>query len=276
MNAPAYARNAPSPLRAHKTLGAAAALWFVTALLGQCAFVAYVISFYGGAAMARRFDKWNEVLVGGYVRGGFTGNVALSAHLAFAVVITVAGLVQLVPQLRTRAPALHRWNGRLYLVTAFVVTLSGLYAVWTRGSAGGLSMRIAVSGDGLLILLSAALALRHARARRMASHRRWALRTFLLASGVWFFRVGLMLWILAMGGPVGVGKHFDGPFVQAWAFGCYLLPLLVLQLYFHAQARPGATQKYLTAVLVACLAIATGGGMVGALVAMWLPHMGGK
>ena len=69
MNAPAYARNAPSPLRAHKTLGAAAALWFVTALLGQCAFVAYVISFYGGAAMARRFDKWNEVLVGGYVRG---------------------------------------------------------------------------------------------------------------------------------------------------------------------------------------------------------------
>jgi uncharacterized membrane protein len=275
MNAPALARNAPSPSRAHKTLGAAAALWFVTALLGQCAFVAYVVSFYGGTAMARRFDKWNEVLVGGYVRGGLTGNVALSAHLLFAVVITVAGLVQLIPQLRQRAPALHRWNGRLYLVTAFVVTLSGLYAVWTRGSAGGLSMRIGVSGDGLFILVSATLALRHARARRMASHRRWALRTFVLASGVWFFRVGLMLWILVLGGPVGVGDHFDGPFVRTWTFGCYVVPLLVLQLYLYAQAHPGAAQKYLTAVLLACLAIATGVGIVGALLAMWLPHMGG-
>ena len=71
------------------------------------------------------------------------------------------------------------------------------------------------------------LAWRHARARNVAMHRRWALRTFVLVSGVWFFRVGMMLWIFLNGGPVGIGEKFDGPFIMFWSFANYLLPLAV-------------------------------------------------
>jgi hypothetical protein len=273
MIATASARNPPSATLASKALRASGALWIATALAGQWAFAAYIASFYGGAALARRFDRWNDVLVGGYVRGGAFGNVVLGAHLLLAFIITVGGTLQVLPWLRARAPAFHRYNGRLYVATAFAVTLAGLYAVWTRGTAGGVLLRVGISGNGAFILVAAALALRYARARAIARHRRWALRAYLLVSGVWFFRVGLMFWILVHRGPVGVGDHFDGPFVRAWAFGCYLVPLLVLDLFLRAEARGGAPEKYAMAALLASLAIATGVGGAGAFFGMWLPAM---
>ena len=45
-------------------------------------------------------------------------NLVLGLHLAFAFVITVGGLLQLIPAIRRTRPALHRWTGRAYLVAA--------------------------------------------------------------------------------------------------------------------------------------------------------------
>ena len=262
-----------SKLTADKVLGASAAFWFLVAVIGQWAFVAYVASFYGGAALRGNFERWNDVLVGGYVRGGTVGNVVLAAHLILAVVITVGGPLQLIPWLRARARPFHRWNGRLYILTAIVISLAGLYMVWTRGTAGGPLMRIGISLNGVLVLACAVLAWRHAMARRIDVHRRWALRTFILVSGVWFFRVGLMLWILLNQGPVGIGKDFDGPFVRFWAFGCYLVPLAVLELYLRARDRSGPPGKVAMAGALFVLTAGVGIGIFGAVMGMWLPRM---
>ena len=48
---------------------------------------------------------------------------------------------------------------------------------------------IGVSLNGVLIMIFAEIALRYARARKIAVHRRWALRTFMVVSGVRFLRV---------------------------------------------------------------------------------------
>ena len=66
--------------------------------------------------------------------------------------------------------------------------------------------------------------------RRFGAHRIWAIRTYLVANGQWFFRLGIFGWILINRGPVGIGKHFDGPFVVFWTVGCYLLPLAIFEL----------------------------------------------
>ncbi|QNQ11835.1 DUF2306 domain-containing protein [Sphingomonas alpina] len=261
---------------ANKALKGSAIFWYVTAVIGQWLFVAYVASFYGGAAMAGNFERWNEVLVGGYVKGGTIGNVALATHLLLAIIITVGGPLQLIPYLRARALPFHRWNGRLYLLTAIVMSLTGLYAVWTRGTAGGFSMRFGISINAVLIVICVAMAWRYALARKIAVHRRWALRAFILVSGVWFFRVGLMLWIIANSGPVGIGgKGFDGPFVRFWAYGCYLLPLAVLELYLLAQGRSGPAGKLAMAGLLFVLSAGVGIGIFGAFMGMWLPRMAG-
>jgi len=59
-------------------LKAAATSWFVVAVVGQLIFVAYVIGFYGRAAMQGRFETWNKVLPHGYVPGDTFGNLVVS------------------------------------------------------------------------------------------------------------------------------------------------------------------------------------------------------
>ena len=263
------------PNRAAQALKAAGIFWFSTAVVGQALFVVYIVGFYGAAAVARQPERWNDVLVGGYVAGGLIGNLILAAHLLMAAIITVGGPLQLIPQLRSRALPLHRWMGRAYIVTAILISLAGLYMVWTRGTAGGDAMRVGISINGVLILIAAVMAWRHAAARRIDRHRRWAMATFLLVSGVWFFRVGLLAWIMINQGPVGVGDDFDGPFVRFWAYGCYLVPLAVLILYLRAQDRPAGVGKALTAALLTVLTLVMALGVVGAAMGMWLPHLVG-
>ena len=110
-------------------------------------------------------------------------------------------------------------------------------------------------------------------ARDFVNHRRWAMRLFLVMSGVWFFRVGLMLWLLIHQAPVGFdGETFTGPFLTALTFGQTLLPLLMLELYFYAQKRAGTQGRFAMAGLLALLTLATAAGIVGATLMMWSPR----
>jgi len=255
-----------------KALRGSAFFWFAVATTGQLAFVLYIAGFYGRAAARGDFERWNQVLVGGYVPGGLAGNLVLAMHLLLAAVITLGGPLQLVPAIRRRWPRVHRWNGRAYMLTALLISLGGLYMVWTRGTAGGPSLRIGISLNGLLIIGAATVARRFARQRRFAEHRRWALRTFVLASGGGFFPVRAVFLILPHLGPVGIGPGFCGPLVRAWAFGCYLVPLALLELYLAAERR-GPLSRFAAAAGLGLLTLAAGVGIFGAVMAMWLPRL---
>ena len=265
-------RQNPSPPLADRILKASGVFWFSVAVAGQAAFVLYIGLFYGRSAMAGDFGRWNDVLVGGWRAGDLIGNVTLALHLLLAAVVTLGGPLQLIPAIRRRWPVFHRWNGRTYMVTAILASLGGLYLTWTRDGAGELAMQVGISLNGVLILVCAAMAWRLALEKRFDAHRRWAMRTFLLVSGVWFFRVGLMAWVLANQGPVGIGEDFDGPFVRFLAFGCYLIPLAGLELYFRA-ARAGAASKLITAGVVSGMTLVMALGIVGAMMGMWLPRV---
>jgi len=187
--------------------------------------------------------------------------------------MTLGGPLQLIPALRNGFRSFHRWNGRIYLITAMIMSFGGIYMVWTRGTAGGDSLRIGISLNGLLLVACAMLAWRAALSRRFDAHRRWALRTFILVSGVWFFRIGFMFWVLANRGPVGVGEDFDGPFVRFWAYGCYLVPLAVLELYLRAQDARNKTAKHAMTAGLAVLVLVTAAGIAGAAMFMWGPRL---
>jgi uncharacterized membrane protein len=176
-------------------LKAAAGLWFVVAVIGQLVFVCYVVSFYGGAAVRGDFQSWNKFMTHGYIPGDTMGNFAVAMHFFLAVMIIVGGAIQLVPQIRDRAPSFHRGNGRIYILTAFTLSIVSLYMILMRLSIGDVLQHVGTSLNAVLIMLCAALTLRYALAREFDVHRRWALRLFMVVSGVWFFRVGLMLWV---------------------------------------------------------------------------------
>ena len=259
---------------ARRALNAAAASWFVVAVFGQFIFVVYIVAFFGRAAVRGQFASWNEVLAHGYIPGNTLGNLVVSLHLAFAALITAGGAVQLISGVRRLFPTFHRWNGRVYLVLAVAQSVGGLVMVWTRGIAGDLSQSIAISINAFLIMLCAGMTLRHALARRFDVHRRWALRLFLVVSGVWFFRIGLMFWIVVNQGPVGFNpRTFTGPALTTLAFAQYLLPLAVLQLYFRAHKSTAPAVRIVMATGMGALTLVTAAGTAAATMIMWLPHI---
>ena len=173
-----------------------------------------------------------------------------------------------------RAPALHRWNGRLYLTAAVGASLSGIYMVWWRGAVGDTAQHVATTLNGVLVVLCAGMALLRIRARQVEAHRRWALRLFLAVSGVWFFRVGLMLWLVLNRGPAGFDpRTFEGPFLTFLAFAQYGVPLALLELVFVCRARGGPAAQLGMACVLAGATVATGVGVAAATAGMWLPNM---
>ena len=169
---------------AERALKLAAGVWLATAIAGQALFLTYILAFYGPSTLGGDFAAWakNESLIKGYVPGDTAGNLAFGAHVLMAAVVTFGGTLQLVPQLRARAPGAHRWIGRAFLTTAILASLVGVWMTWGRPTFSSLPSAIAITLDAALILIFGGLAWRAAVKRDLAAHRRWAMRAFLVAN----------------------------------------------------------------------------------------------
>jgi len=254
------------------SLKAAVRFWVAMVVIGQLIFAFTVASFYGRAAVRGDLQVWNRFMTHGYIPGDRAGNLAVVIHLVSAVIINLAGAIQLIPQIRDRAPSFHRWNGRLYIVTAFTISIAGLYMMWVRGSSGDLSQHLGTTLMAALIMLCAAMALRYALARDFKTHRRWALRLYLVVSASLFIRAVLFLSLFLNRGPFGFDPNtFTGPFLTLLAFAQYLVPLAVLETYFRAQDRGGAPGRFAMTAGLLVLTVALGAGIFTVTLGVWLP-----
>ncbi len=257
---------------ADTTLKAAARFWFAVTVFGQVVFGFTVASFYALTALRGDYHKWN--FTNGYVPGFSMGNTAVVMHVASAAFVMLAGAVQLVPQIRNRFPVFHRWNGRVYMLTAVTLSVAGLYMTWIRGSVGDLSVHLGSTLNAVLIWLCGGMALRYALARDFKTHRRWALRFFLVVSASWFFRIGFFLSLLIFKGPFGFDPTtFRGPFLTFMTFAQYLVPLAVLEIYLRAQDRPGALRRVATAGMLFVLTLVMVAGLFAVAMVQWVPQL---
>ncbi|WNC68736.1 DUF2306 domain-containing protein [Thalassotalea nanhaiensis] len=255
-------------------LSHSAKLWFLVTVFGQWIFAFYVAMFYGSASLDGDFARWNKVMPHGYIAGDTVGNIAVGMHLLLALVVLIGGPLQLIPQIRKSAPKFHRINGRIYILTALILSIGGLFMVWTRGVAGGEIGKYSISLNAILIMAFASLAVYFAIKRDIKTHRRWAIRLFIVMGGVWFFRIGLMLWLMIHQAPVGFDpKTFEGPFLTFLGFAQYLIPLAVAQLYFKASDSTNNHHKIIMSVTLVLLTLAMAGGIVAASLGMWLPRI---
>lgn len=261
-----------SKKRANNMLKIAIQSWFCVAVLGQWFFAIYMTAFYGGTAATGNWTEWNMVLKNGIVEGDMTGNVALASHILLGTIITVGGPLQLIPSLRNRFPRFHHWNGRLFIVSAILIGIAGIYLNLTRENQSGTLFAIGNSVNGFLMIVFAVLAVRYAIARNIKVHRVWALRLFIMANGVWFSRVMMMAWFIIAGGPVGIDPEtFQGPFVTFLAFAHFMIPLALLELYLfvHKGGTPAAHLSLAAAFFVITLIMLA--GIAGASMFLWLP-----
>jgi uncharacterized membrane protein len=249
-------------------------LWFGIAAIGHWIFLAYILAvFYPPIAEHGLDGLKGSHLPSGFVEGDTFGNLASIAHVLLAALIIGGGPLQLIPAIRSRFPKFHRVLGRSYLFAAVSSSLGGLYMTWTRSPIGDVYTSIGISGDAVFIIIFAALAVYHAIGRRIAIHRRWALRLFMAASAVWFYRVSLMAWVMLTGG-IGIDwEAFTGPFLYFLSFAQYLLPLAMLEWYFYCQRNSTPAMLITFSVTLFSLTVLMTLGIFVATMGMWLPKM---
>lgn len=268
-------RHDPRPQGAALTLlRSSGVIWFLTAAFGQLAFIYYIAVYYGGRTATGNYAGWNDrPIIDGYIEGDGPGNVMFALHVLLAAVITFGGLMQLIPPLRRRFPALHRWNGRLFMLLAVFMAVGGIWLVWGRGTRLSDVSGWPTTINGVLILFFAAMALRLAMKRRIDEHRQWAMRLFIAVNGVWFFRVMIMAWLILNQGPRWNNQTLSGPADLALSYGSYLLPLLGLELYFAGTRSRSAPVRGLTALFVLIMTGLMAIGIFGTVTLMWWSYL---
>ena len=268
---PAALNSTPkAPLTGHGALAAAARFWWGAAVIGQAMFLTYIVAVYVPATLTGNFARWPS-MIKGYIPGDTVGNLAVGFHMMVAAIVTFGGTLQLLPQIRARAPVVHRWIGRTFLVSAIAAALGGLWMVWVRDATLSPANSYAISGNALLILTFGAMAWRQAARGVFASHRRWAMRTFIVANGVWFLRVGA----IGVGASLtGLGIKLDqAAFFNIMVFASYLVPLAILELYLRAQAGGGRRSRRLMAAGLTFATLVMSVGIVGAWFVIFAPEI---
>jgi uncharacterized membrane protein len=253
-------------------LRAAAGFWFTVAFAGQVIFASSTALFYSMTALRGDVTVWNKRLAHGYTAGDPIGNAALIIHIVSAVLIIFSGAIQFVPAIRRHAPAFHRWNGRVYIVTAFSIAIAGLYLLISRGTGTSPLQEFGTGVLAVLIIVCAAMALRTALRRDFATHRRWAWRLYLLVSSALFIRSGITLTAMI---AAGTGT-FDltvlkGSVLTFITFGQYIIPLTVLELYFWTQRHGGRAARLAMAAGLAAISLTTGAGVAAASIGIFVP-----
>lgn len=166
--------------------------------------------------------------------------VAFYLHVVFGGTALLLSPLQFAARLRRRRPRLHRATGRVILGSIAVAGTAGFVLSWYN-----LAGPIGTAGFGTLAVLwvtFAAGALRAARRRDIAAHRRWAVRAFALT----YAAVTLRLWLLLLI-PLQtslLGTDADAAWDTAYAavpFLCWVPNLLVAERYLRS--RPPAPQR---------------------------------
>lgn len=164
---------------------------------------------------------------------------AIFTHMAAGAVITFLAPVQLIGPIRRRWPALHRATGHAIVAGSLIAGAGGLVYIGLRDTVGGPLMDWGFGLYGALLLLCAVQTLRHGRAGRMAAHRDWALRLFVLAIGSLLYRLHYGLWYMATDG-LWSAEDFTGAFDRVQVFAFYLPYLALVELWLRRRRRLSA------------------------------------
>jgi hypothetical protein len=129
-------------------------------------------------------------------------------HIGGGIIALALGAWNFVEASRRRFLSLHRWIGRIYLISVFVGGIAGFILATT--AQGGIAGRIGFGMLAVLWLATGALAYYRIRNYDIALHRQWMIRNYALT----FAAVTLRIWIPLL---VSAGYEFQEAFAAiAW------------------------------------------------------------
>ena len=216
--------------RHSKSMQWAARFLVTTVWASALLFGLYIFAFYFIALLNGNTSQWNDMLPGLYNKQDRSATIGIGVHFAAGSLILILGCIQLINRVRLKYPGLHRWLGRLYVISSLLAAIGGLVFIFTNGTIGGLVMDTGFTGYGVLTFLAAIATIHYARSRDFDRHRAWAIRLFALAIGSWLYRMDYGFWFLFTDG-LGHNQQFNGPFDYFMDFFFYLPNLVVAEIF---------------------------------------------
>ncbi|HWV15449.1 MAG TPA: DUF2306 domain-containing protein [Cellvibrio sp.] len=137
-------------------------------------------------------------------------HLALSLlHLIPGTLFLMLGPMQFMPGLRARRPALHRWSGRLFVVSGFTVAISAIIINIIFPPVGGWFKSASVYIFSSLMIFALGMGFRAILRREIDRHREWMIRAFAIGLGVSTMRLYFIPAYLLYGMPdnftIGLG-----------------------------------------------------------------------
>jgi uncharacterized membrane protein len=154
----------------------------------------------------------------------------LQVHVAGSGVAMLVGAFQFFKPLRAKAPALHRWIGRIYVAACVIGGVAG--GVIALSSTAG-----PIAGWGFLTLALlwvpfTLLALRAAMRRDFIAHERWMIRSFALTFAAVTLRIYLPVAIIQNQGEFPLDAY------RAIAWLAWVPNLIVAELFIATLRKP--------------------------------------
>jgi hypothetical protein len=115
---------------------------------------------------------------------GFARHLLLTmAHIIPGLIFITLGPLQFVRALRIRRPGLHRWMGRLVLISGVIIGCTAL-VMSSQMAIGGANETAATIFFAILFLFALVKAFLSIRQRKVALHREWMIRMFAIGLAV--------------------------------------------------------------------------------------------
>jgi len=160
----------------------------------------------------------------------------LVAHISGGILALVFGTLQLWTGLRQKAMTFHRWTGRLYLVAAATGIVGAfLMAVYSTPRSFGVSLM----GLATAWILTTGIAWAAILKGRVAMHKEWMMRSYIVAFGFVTFR---FMTDLLPGLTARLGSNADDASTSVgWI--CWVVPLAVFEVIRQGRKLSAAEVK---------------------------------
>ena len=120
----------------------------------------------------------------GFPEEEFARNPVLTlAHILPGLLFVVLGLLQFIKGVRLRWPRVHRWSGRIVVVSGIIIGITGIIMGF-KMPVSGVSLTSATTLFGALFLFSLLKGFMYIRRRKVALHREWMIRAFAIGLAV--------------------------------------------------------------------------------------------
>lgn len=115
--------------------------------------------------------------------------VIAALHLVSGTIFLMLGPLQFISGIRTRWPVVHRWVGRLFVVSGLITAVSAIILNLVFPPVGGVFKSMAVYVFSVALFVSLLIALRAILRREIMRHRAWMIRSFAIGLSVSTMRV---------------------------------------------------------------------------------------